>query len=252
MSYLFTRLNFEIPFSGAEYLNESDVKKVINQITPEEGFINWFFGGSSASLVSSDKAHSLSEANTTLTKIYGDNYVELPANSDSLLNGLRTEYSDSVSQTMCAVIKFTGEPSQILLGSMNPTSGECIQMTSSAAISYSYRPSSGGGNIATSIPVPPGLTKGDNIFIAITRNGDDVIAFVGGAASKLHLSAPKSIAQSAKVGIGNCNFTSTAGFSKTMQCYEFIFLNGPVTDGKLSEVYANARNRCSSRGINII
>lgn len=95
MPYLFTRLNFEVPFSGAEYLNESDVSRVISAVTPQPGFFNWLFGGSSASLTSYDGAHVMTQADATLTKTYGDNYVQLPASTGTLKNGLQTEWGDT-------------------------------------------------------------------------------------------------------------------------------------------------------------
>lgn len=92
MPYLFTRLNFEVPFSGAEYLNESDVSRVISAVTPQPGFFNWLFGGSSASLTSYDGAHVMTPADATLTKNYGDNYVQLSSSTGTLKNGLQTEW----------------------------------------------------------------------------------------------------------------------------------------------------------------
>ncbi|MFG0814108.1 hypothetical protein [Raoultella sp. FYR_9] len=254
MPNLFSRLNYEVPFPGAEYLNESDVSRVVTPVlTPQQGFVNWFFGGSDISLISYDGTHTLTEAHTSLTKTYGEFYVELPANAAQLLNGLRTEYGDANSQTICAAIRYSGEPSQVLLGSMSGSSGECLQMTGAGAIAYSYKSASTGATVATVVPVPAGLTAGDDIFIAISRTGDNVTAFVGGAVSKLTLTgAAKMTDQNLKMGVGNCNFSTTAGYSKLLRCYEFLYSATAMTESQLDAVYANSVTRCALRGISLM
>ena len=46
MSYLFTRLSFDVPFDNPTYVDESSVRRLINpEFNPESGFVNWMFGG---------------------------------------------------------------------------------------------------------------------------------------------------------------------------------------------------------------
>ncbi|EMV6430571.1 hypothetical protein L9Y56_005566 [Klebsiella pneumoniae] len=252
-NYLFTRLNFEVPFSGAEYLNESDVSRVVNPVlSPEPGFVNWFFGGSSDSLVSYDGAHSMSQADASLEKVYGINYIQLPANADSLMNGLRTEYGDGNTHTICAVVRYSGEASQIIMGNISNAYGEGIQMTGSSVLSYVYKTKDTAQTVATAVPLPSGIAAGADIFIAITRSGNDSIAFVGGAATKLSISANRNVDTTLKFGPGNTNFTTAPGYSKSLRCYEFLYSDAALSASQLESVYANAKQRCALRGITIL
>lgn len=252
-NYLFTRLNFEVPFSGAEYLNESDVSRVINPVlTPESGFVNWFFGGSADSLVSYDGTHTMSQADASLENGYGVNYVQLPANASTLMNGLRTEYGDSDTHTICAVVRYSGEASQIIMGCISNAFGEGFQMTGGSVLSYVYKTKDTAQTVATAVPLPSGIAAGTDIFIAITRNGNDAIAFVGGASTKLSVSAARNIDTTLKFGLGNTNFTTAAGYSKSLRCYEFLYSASSLSASQLDSVYANAKLRCALRGITIL
>ncbi|HBW1582062.1 hypothetical protein [Klebsiella quasipneumoniae] len=254
MPYLFTRLNFEVPFTGAEYLNEADVSKVISGVEPQPGFVNWLFGTSDASLTSYDGTHVMTESDSSLVKTYGDNYVLLPANTGVLKNGLQTEYGDNNSYTMCGVIKYRAVNSAVLMGAGALLTGEAVQKSGSGVLVFAYRNTSG-SVVANPIPLPAGIVDGDNIFIAVTRNGNSVIAFVGGAASKLTLSsAPKNVNADLKIGVGNTSYAneSQPGFSKELQCYEFLYAATPKTASELDEIYAASKARCVKRGINII
>ncbi|RRZ68517.1 hypothetical protein EGK26_28480 [Klebsiella pneumoniae] len=254
MPYLFTRLNFEVPFSGAEYLNEADVSKVISGVEPQAGFINWFFGGSLSSLTSNDGTHVMTDSDGSLVKTYGDNYVLLPANTGILKNGLQTEYGDNNSYTMCGVIKYRAINSAVLMGAGALLTGEAVQMSGSGTLVFAYRNTSG-SVVANPVPLPSGIIDGDNVFIAVTRNGNSVIAFVGGAGSKLTLSsATKNVNSDLKIGIGNTSYSneSQPGFSKELQCYEFLYAATPKTSDELDEIYVAAKARCMKRGVSII
>lgn len=228
MPYLFTRLNFEVPFTGAEYLNEADVSKVISGVEPQPGFVNWLFGTSDASLTSYDGTHVMTESDSSLVKTYGDNYVLLPANTGVLKNGLQTEYGDNNSYTMCGVIKYRAVNSAVLMGAGALLTGEAVQKSGSGVLVFAYRNTSG-SVVANPIPLPAGIVDGDNIFIAVTRNGNSVIAFVGGAASKLTLSsAPKNVNADLKLALVIHRMpTNLSRFSKELQCYEFLYAATP-------------------------
>ncbi|MCG5625762.1 hypothetical protein LLG31_25760, partial [Klebsiella pneumoniae] len=62
-----------------------------------------------------------------------------------------------------------------------------------------------------------------NIFIAVTRSGSNLIVFVGGAATKLILTAAKNANAALKIGPGNTSYTGAAGYSKELRCYEFLY-----------------------------
>ncbi|HBR6920071.1 TPA: hypothetical protein L9215_004996 [Klebsiella pneumoniae] len=252
MSYLFTRLNFEVPFSGAEYLNESDVSRVISAVTPQPGFFNWLFGGSSASLISYDGAHAMTQADPTLTKTYGDNYVQLPASAGALKNGLQTEWGDTSIYTWCTVIQYSGAASQVLGGATDNSTGEAVQMSSAGEIVFAYKESGTGTTKSQAIPVPPGLSAGANIFIAVTRSGSNLIVFVGGAATKLTLTAAKNANAALKIGPGNTSYTGAAGYSKELRCYEFLYSTSAVSAADLDNIYAAAKERCAARGISVL
>lgn len=250
--YTFQRLNYEVPFDGAEYLVESDVERAISvSITPQAGFVNWFFGGSSTSLVSYDGTHTLTESDSSLAKIYGENYVSLPANAGTLLNGLNTEYFDASSQTICACLRYTGQAAQVLMGGMDVSHGECISMSGAGVLSYLYR-NSAGALVANAIPTPDGLVAGNDIFIALTRSGSDVIVFAGGANSKLAITAAKTVGPSIPVGLGNTAFVSTAGYSKALLGYELLYSATSATATALDNIYSAAKTRCATRGISIL
>ncbi|HCL6649669.1 TPA: hypothetical protein R4079_003863 [Raoultella ornithinolytica] len=254
MPYLFSRLNFEVPFLGAEYLNEADVSKVISGVEPQTGFVNWFFGESPASLTSYDGTHVMTNSDASLVKTYGDNYVVLPTNTGVLKNGLQTEYGDNNSYTMCSVIKHRAVNSAVLMGAGALLTGEAVQRSGAGALVFAYRNASG-SVVANPIPIPSGIADGDNIFIAVTRNSNSVVAFVGGAASKLTLSsAIKNTNSDLKIGIGNTSYSNSEqpGFSKELQCYEFLYAATPKTAAELDAIYESSKARCIKRGISII
>lgn len=252
MPYLFTRLNFEVPFSGAEYLNESDVSRVISAVTPQPGFFNWLFGGSSASLTSYDGAHVMTQADVTLTKTYGDNYVQLPASMGSLKNGLQTEWGDTSICTWCTVIQYSGIASQVLAGATDNSTGEVVQMSSAGVIVFAYKEIGTGTTKAQAIPVPSGLSAGANIFIAVTRSGSNLTAFVGGASTKLALTAAKNANAALKIGPGNTSYTGASGYSKELRCYEFLYSTNAVSASDLDSIYVAAKERCAVRGISVL
>ncbi|MBZ7625191.1 hypothetical protein FML17_25670 [Klebsiella michiganensis] len=252
MPYLFTRLNFEVPFSGAEYLNESDVSRVISAVTPQPGFFNWLFGGSSASLTSYDGAHVMTQADATLTKNYGDNYVQLSSSTGTLKNGLQTEWGDTSIYTWCTVIQYSGAASQVLGGATDNSTGEAVQMSSAGAIVFAYKESGTGTTKAQAIPVPAGLSAGANIFIGVTRSGSNLTAFVGGASTKLALTAAKNANAALKIGPGNTSYTGASGYSKELRCYEFLYSTNAVSASDLDSIYAAAKERCSARGISVL
>lgn len=254
MNYLFTRLPFEVPFSGAEFLDPSEVTKIVGEITPQEGFVNWFFGLSANSLRSFDGTHLLTEVDGSLTKEWGSNYVKLPANAGALKNGLASEYGDNNSYTMCCVIKYAGQPSHVLLGGVALTTGEAVQMSRGGELGFTYK-NTNGSTVFNALPVPAGLAVGSNIFIAVTRSGNSVTAFVGGASTKLTLaSAQKNVGSTIKIGVGNTAFrdTNVPEFSKELQCYEFLYAAAPKTAAELDEIYVAAKARCAKRGVEVV
>ncbi|HDU3903218.1 TPA: hypothetical protein RFM75_003815 [Klebsiella aerogenes] len=84
-------------------------------------------------------------------------------------NGLSTEYHDSNSMTLAAVIQYTGAATQILLGVNTGTQGECIFMSGTSVMTHLVR-NAQGASVTTEIPVPAGLTAGKYIFLAFSRN----------------------------------------------------------------------------------
>lgn len=248
MSYLFNRLSYDVPFDGATYVNEADVSRVIPLVvTPQPDYINWLFQSNSSSLVSVDGAHTLTTA-SSFTPTYTSNSIILPA--VATFNGLNTTYHDASVQTMTAVVKYTGEVSQILLGCLSSTVGEAITVSSTGVISYLYKNTSG-TTVANTIPSPP-ISVGNYIFISFSRSGSSVIAMVGGASSVLSLtSAPKNVATTYYVGPGNTVF-STSGWSKSCEVMEFLYSPAAATATDLQAVYLNSKARCLARGKSII
>lgn len=249
MSYLFTRLNFEIPFDGATYIDESKVKRLIQgEVTPEPGFVNWLFGLNSSSLTSLSGGHVMTP-NAGAVPSYSDTSVMLPASAG--FNGLQSEYKDSAEQTICAVIKYSGQPSQILLGAISSTVGECISMTGGGAPTHLIR-NSAGALFSTAVPTPASLKAGDYIFLAISRSGDNVIAMIGGAAGQVNLTnSLKAPATALNVGPGNTAY-NTAGFSKDIEIVEFLYKASATSLADLQSVYNSSKLRCSVRGKHVL
>ncbi|HDG0628021.1 TPA: hypothetical protein PFA69_002111 [Serratia marcescens] len=250
-NYLFTRLNYEVPFDGAEYINESDVSRVIEPtVSPQPGYVNWLFQNGDSSLTSIDGGYTLTPS-SVFTPSYTENSVILPAlPSAATYNGLSAPFKDSATQTMSAVIKYTGAASQIFLGCISDTVGEAITASASGVISYLYRDASGSA-VSNSIPAPA-MAPGDFIFIAFSRSGSSVTAMIGGASSVLSLSnAAKSTATPYNVGPGNTAF-NVAGFSKSLEVMEFLYSGGDASAGDLQVLYNNAKLRCMARGKNIL
>ncbi|SPZ52573.1 Uncharacterised protein [Serratia quinivorans] len=241
--YLFTRLSYEVPFDGAEYINEGDVSRVIPlSVIPQAGFANFLFHDNEESLKSLDGNYQLTTA-SSFTPTFTSHSVVLPA--VETFNGLRTPFTDSANQTVTAVIKYTGAVSQILLGCISDTAGEAITLNSSGVISYLYR-TSAGLLVANTIPSPD-LTVGDYIFIGYSRTAAGVIAMIGGAPSVLTLpSAAKGVSAN-WVGLGNTIY-GTAGFSKGLEGMELLYSAAGGTATDLQSVYANSKLRCLARG----
>ncbi|CAH0150939.1 hypothetical protein SRABI106_00445 [Rahnella aquatilis] len=250
MSYLFNRLSFDVPFDNATYIDETAVRRLIEpDITPEAGFVNWMLGKSSASLTSLDGSHVMTPS-AGASPTYKNSAAVIPAVSAGF-NGLNTDFNDSGSMTLCSVIKYTGEATQILLGVNTGTQGECIYMSGASAITHLVRGGSG-ASVTTAIPVPDGLTIGGYIFIAYSRDGNNLISMIGGAASQVNLAnSVKISAATTKIGPGNIAY-NTNGYSKEMEVVECLYKSTPTTLSELQNVYANAKARCALRGIAII
>ncbi|MGQ3902960.1 hypothetical protein [Mixta calida] len=248
---LFTRLKQEVPFDGAQYVDESKVRKILTVSIPlQDGYVNWLFGPDAASLKSQDGAYTLTEANGAVSKTYGANVVNLGADAGTNLNGLRSPFVDSNNYTICGVFKYSGDPAMVLMGAIDGTKGESIQMNSSGVLAHSRRNSSG-VIAATPVPLPPGLKAGDYIFIALTRNGDNFIAKVGGATTTLAATSAKAVGTGLFHGPGNTS-TPTAGYSKALTVAEFLYKPSAATDAELEQVYQLSKTRCAARGITIL
>lgn len=250
MSYLFTRLSFDVPFDNPTYVDESSVRRLINpEFNPESGFINWMFGVSADSLTSLSGSHVMTPAAGALPT-YKNSSLVLPA-VETGFNGLSTEFNDSNSMTLTAVVKYSGAATQILLGVNTGTQGECIYMSGTSVMTHLVR-NTAGVSVTNNIPVPAGLTAGEYIFIAFSRDGNNLISMVGGASSQLNLtSSVKAPATAAKVGPGNTAY-STSGFSKQLEVVECLYRASPTTLADLQTVYANTKNRCALRGISLL
>lgn len=251
MTYLFTRLSHEVPFDGAEYIQESLVEKVLSVKIPlQDGYVNWLFGPDASSLKSQDGAYTLTEANGAVNKTYGASSVTLGADAGTNLNGLRSPFADSNNYTICGMFKYSGEAAMVLMGAIDGTKGESIQMNSAGVLCHSRRNSSG-QIAATPIPTPSGLKAGDYIFIGLARNGDSFIARVGGASSSLAATSAKAIGTGLFHGPGNTS-TQTAGYSKALTVAEFLYRPAAATDAELTAVYQLSKTRCAARGITIL
>lgn len=250
MSYLFNRLSFDVPFDNAMYVDETAVRRLIDpDITPEAGFVNWMLGKSSASLTSLSGGHVMMPTPGALPT-YKNSSLVLPAVATGF-NGLSTEYNDSNSMTLTAVIQYRGAASQILLGVNTGTQGECIYMSGTSVMTHLVR-NALGASVTTVIPVPAGLTAGKYIFLAFSRNGNNLISMVGGASTQVNLTdSVKTPATAAKVGPGNTAY-NTNGFSKQLEVVECLYRDGPTTLADLQTSYANAKTRCALRGISLI
>ncbi|EPK7573373.1 MULTISPECIES: hypothetical protein [Klebsiella] len=250
MSYLFNRLSFDVPFDNAMYVDETAVRRLIDpDITPEAGFVNWMLGKSSASLTSLSGGHVMMPTPGALPT-YKNSSLVLPAVATGF-NGLSTEYNDSNSMTLTAVIQYSGAASQILLGVNTGTQGECIYMSGTSVMTHLVR-NALGASVTTVIPVPAGLTAGKYIFLAFSRNGDNLVSMVGGASTQVNLTdSVKTPATAAKVGPGNTAY-NTNGFSKQLEVVECLYRDGPTTLADLQTSYANAKTRCALRGISLI
>ncbi|HBR4492528.1 hypothetical protein AAHT98_15320 [Klebsiella pneumoniae] len=250
MNYLFTRLSFDVPFDNPTYVDESSVRRLINpDINPESGFVNWMFGGSDDSLTSLSGGHVMVPSAGTLPT-YKNSSLILPAIATGF-NGLRTEYNDSNSMTLTAVIQYSGAATQILLGVNDGTRGECIYMSGASVLTHLVR-NTAGASVTTEIPVPAGLTSGKYIFLAFSRDGNNLISMVGGASSQVNLTGSvKNPAIAAKVGPGNTAY-NTNGFSKDLEVVECLYRDGPTTLADLQTAYANAKTRCALRGISLL
>lgn len=247
MSYLFTRLSFDVPFDNPTYVDENSVRRLINpDINPESGFVNWMFGGSSDSLTSLSGGHIMTPAAGALPT-YKNSSLILPAVATGF-NGLSSEYNDSNSMTLTAVIQYTGAATQILLGVNTGTLGECIYMSRTSVLTHLVR-NTAGESVTTEIPVPTGLTAGKYIFLAFSRDGNNLISMVGGASSQVNLTnSVKKPAIAAKVGPGNTAYNAN-GFSKELEVVECLYRDSPTTLADLQTAYANAKTRCALRGI---
>ncbi|UNF10855.1 MULTISPECIES: hypothetical protein [Klebsiella] len=250
MSYLFNRLSFDVPFDNAMYVDETAVRRLIDpDITPESGFVNWMLGKSSASLTSLDGSHVMTPA-AGAVPTYKNSAAIIPAVATGF-NGLNTDFNDSNSMTLCAVIKYTGAVSQILLGANANTQGECIYLSGTGILTHLVR-NNLGASVTNEIPVPAGLTTGKYIFIAYSRSGNNLISLVGGAASQVNLTGSvKTVATATKVGPGNTAY-NTNGYSKELEVVECLYKSAPTTLSDLQTVYANAKSRCALRGVTII
>lgn len=250
MSYLFNRLSFDVPFDNAMYVDETAVRRLIDpDITPEAGFVNWMLGKSSASLTSLSGGHVMMPTPGALPT-YKNSSLVLPAVATGF-NGLSTEYNDSNSMTLTAVIQYSGAASQILLGVNTGTQGECIYMSGTSVMTHLVR-NALGASVTTVIPVPAGLTAGKYIFLAFSRNGDNLVSMVGGASTQVNLTdSVKTPATATKVGPGNTAY-NTNGFSKQLEVVECLYRDGPTTLADLQTSYANAKTRCALRGISLI
>lgn len=250
MSYLFNRLSFDVPFDNAMYVDETAVRRLIEpDVTPESGFVNWMLGKSSASLTSLDGSHVMTPA-AGAAPTYKNSAAVIPAVATGF-NGLHTDFNDSNSMTLCAVIKYTGAVSQILLGANASTQGECVYLSGTGVMTHLVR-NNLGASVITEIPLPTGLTTGKYIFIAYSRNGNNLISLVGGAASQVNLTdSVKKAATTTKVGPGNTAY-NTNGFSKELEVVECLYKDSPTTLSELQSVYANAKARCALRDVTII
>ncbi|HEJ8622425.1 TPA: hypothetical protein SMK09_004293 [Klebsiella michiganensis] len=250
MSYLFNRLSFDVPFDNATYVDETTVRRLIEpDITPEAGFVNWMLGKNSSSLTSMDGSHVMTTS-AGASPTYKNSAVVIPGVASGF-NGLNTEFNDSNLMTMCAVIKYTGAATQLLLGVNTGTQGECIYMSGASAMTHLVRNASG-ASVTTAIPVPTGLAVGKYIFIAYSRNGDNLISLIGGASTQVNLTnSVKTAATTTKVGPGNTAY-NTNGYSKELEIVECLYKAGSSTLSELQTVYANAKARCALRGITII
>lgn len=250
MSYLFTRLSFDVPFDNPTYVDESSVRRLINpEFNPESGFVNWMFGGSADSLTSLSGGHVMTPSTGALPT-YKNSSLVLPTVATGF-NGLSTEYNDSNSMTLTAVVQYTGAATQILLGVNTGTQGECIYMSGTSVMTHLVR-NAQGASVTTEIPVPAGLTAGKYIFLAFSRNGNNLISMVGGASTQVNLTdSVKTPATAAKVGPGNTAY-NTNGFSKQLEVVECLYRDGSTTLADLQTAYANAKTRCALRGISLL
>ncbi|HBW0089823.1 TPA: hypothetical protein MEB27_002527 [Klebsiella aerogenes] len=135
------------------------MRRLINpEFNPESGFVNWMFGGGGAdSLTSLSGGHVMTPSAGALPT-YKNSSLVLPAVVTGF-NGLSTEYHDSNSMTLAAVIQYTGAATQILLGVNTGTQGECIFMSGTSVMTHLVR-NAQGASVTTEIPVPAGLTAG--------------------------------------------------------------------------------------------
>ncbi|KGT86146.1 hypothetical protein NG99_26660 [Erwinia typographi] len=240
MSYLFNRLGFEVPFDGAQYLDESKVKKVVTlPPVPQPGFTDWLLGASDTSLVATDGT-MLTASDGALTW----NSASVNIGAATGFNALKTPYADSQTYTQAIVFRLDSAAAYVICGSLTLSGGDGLQKNASGALCYTRR----NGSSITATALTVNATAGNLIFVAFTRNGDNVTILVGGS-SPVTLSQSKSAGSI--VGIGNAGIT-TAGYSKALEVAEYLYRPTLSTADELSQIYADTKTRCQARGLSIV